>query len=372
MERLRYNPSDRHLNWQIALFSILGFWLLYVLISALRANVLNFPAQGEMALRRGIVTAMGIIITVILWRLLRLFDQKSLSVRIAAAAALAVPSALAISSANYFAFQVLLPCDCKEVETDVFAAPPQVSVGMLIAEVAIDRYFFLIAWCAVYLALGFAGDVGRAERRASQFARAAQVAELRALRYQVNPHFLFNTLNSLSALIMRGRRDEAEAMIMNLATFYRTSLSDDPNEDVPLRDEIALQQLYLNIEMIRFPDRLSVEITVPDDLAGAAVPGLILQPLVENAIKHGVAQTTKPVNIQISARREDGQLCVTISDNGRGTTKVPAENGHGIGLTNVRDRLAARFGDAATLDAGKAEDGGFIAAIRLPLENNHD
>ena len=371
MDRLRYNPSDRHLNWQIALFSILGFWLLYVLIVTLRANVLAFPAQGEMALRRTIVTTLGVIITILLWRALRLFDHRSLTIRIAAAALLAVPAALAISAANYLAFQIIYPCNCNEVDQGLRAGGAELSRAMLIAEIAIDRYFFLIAWSAIYLALGFAGDVGRAERRASDFARAAQVAELRALRYQVNPHFLFNTLNSLSALVMRGRRDEAEAMIMNLSTFYRTSLSDDPNEDALLRDEIALQQLYLNIEMIRFPDRLIVEIDLPDDLAGAAVPGLILQPLVENAIKHGVAQTTKPVTIRIAARRDGNMLVLTVRDNGRGTTKAPSENGHGIGLTNVRDRLAARFGDAATLST-KREDSGFNAELRLPLETAND
>jgi two-component system, LytTR family, sensor kinase len=371
MDRLRYNPSDRHLNWQIVLFSILGFWLLYVLIVTLRAYVLAFPSQGDMAIRRGIVTAMGIAITILLWQALRRFDHKGLWVRIAAAALLAAPSALLVSSANYYAFNVLSPCNCREVDQLAPPNTPMPSASMIIADVAIDRYFFLIAWCSIYLALGFAGDVGRAERRASQFARAAQSAELRALRYQVNPHFLFNTLNSLSALVMRGRRDEAEAMIMNLSTFYRTSLSGDPNEDMPLRDEIALQQLYLDIEMIRFPDRLIVAIDLPDDLAGAAVPGLILQPLVENAIKHGVAQTSKPVTITISAHRDGDMLILTVADNGRGTTKAPLENGHSIGLANVRDRLAARFGDAATL-ATKRQDSGFIVELRLPLETAND
>ncbi len=371
MERLRYNPGDRHLNWQIALFAILGFWLLYVLISTMRAYVLDFPAQGEMALRRGLVTAIGILITIFLWLALRRFDGKSLSTRILAAALLAAPAALLVAAANYYAFRILVPCDCSEIKPELFGNGPVPTVAMEIASVAIDRYFFFLAWCAVYLALGFAGDVGRAERRAADFARAAQVAELRALRYQVNPHFLFNTLNSLSALVMRGRRDEAEAMIMNLSTFYRTSLSDDPGEDVPLRDEISLQRLYLDIEMIRFPERLLVEIDLPDALAGAPVPSLILQPLVENAIKHGVSQTTKPVTITISARRDGNNLILTVQDNGRAKTKSPSENGHGIGLTNVRDRLAARFGSAARLET-HADEHGFAVTLTLPLETSND
>jgi two-component system, LytTR family, sensor kinase len=371
MDRHPYNLGERHLNWQIALFSILGFWLLYVLIVTLRAYVVDFPAQGEMAIRRGIVTALGIVITILLWQALRRFDRKSLETRILAAALLAAPAALLVAAANYFAFRILVPCNCDEINPDILTNGPGLSIAMEIGSVAIDRYFFFIAWCAVYLALGFAGDVGRAERRASDFARAAQAAELRALRYQVNPHFLFNTLNSLSALVMRGRRDEAEAMIMNLSTFYRTSLSDDPVEDVPLRDEIALQRLYLDIEMIRFPERLSVDIHLPDDLASAAVPSLILQPLVENAIKHGVSQTTKPVTIGITARRDAGTLILTVQDNGRAKTKSPSENGHGIGLTNVRDRLAARFGDAAKLETQASEDG-FVVKLTMPLDNRND
>jgi two-component sensor histidine kinase/uncharacterized membrane protein (DUF485 family) len=371
MDRLRYNPQDRHLNWQIALFSILGFWLLYVLIVTLRAYVVDFPAQGEMAIRRGIVTALGIVITILLWQVLRRFDQKSLETRIIAAALLSAPAALLVSTANYYAFNILVPCNCDEIGPDVLPSVVGLSVAMEIGSVAIERYFFFIAWCAVYLALGFAGDVGRAERRASDFARAVQAAELRALRYQVNPHFLFNTLNSLSALVMRGRRDEAEAMIMNLSTFYRTSLSDDPGEDTTLRDEIAMQRLYLDIERIRFPERLSVEIDLPDDLAGAAVPSLILQPLVENAIKHGVSQTTKPVTIHISARREDGNLILTVRDNGCAKTKSPSENGHGIGLANVSDRLAARFGDKARLET-HSESEGFTVKLTVPLNDTDD
>src|SRR3546814_6062489 len=120
-------------------------------------------------------------------------------------------------------------------------------------------------------------------------------------RYQVTPHFRFNTLISLSSLIMMNRREEAEAMIMSLSNFYRTSLTGDPLDDVPLSDEVRLQQLYLDIEAIRFPDRLITRIDIPAELMSACVPGLILQPLVENAIKYGVSRTNRPVTITIAA-----------------------------------------------------------------------
>jgi two-component system, LytTR family, sensor kinase len=367
MERLRYDPADRHLNWQIVIFSILGFWLLYVILVSIRAHVLVFPAQGEMAIRRGVVTAIGIVITILLWLCLRRFDRRSLGVRIGAAALLAVPAAILVAAANYVVFRIVVPCDCPEVERELPSLALKLPMTTEIAEVAIDRYFFLIAWCAIYLALGFAGDVGKAERKAAEFARAAQSAELRALRYQVNPHFLFNTLNALSSLVMHGRRDEAETMIVNLATFYRTSLTDDPSEDVSLGDEVALQELYLDIEKVRFPGRLSVVIDMHKPLGDAALPGLILQPLVENAIKHGVSRTSRPVTIRISAERVNDSLRISVADDAPPAAAEPSVDDHGIGLANVRDRLAARFGESASLTTETLATGGFIASILLPM-----
>ena len=361
--------ESRHLDWRIVLFSILGFWLFYVLIVSLRANVLDFPSQGEMAVRRGFVTAIGIFISVVMWLALRQFDRKPLWMRIAAAALIAIPCTVAIAAANYYVFNVYDPSSLMDVE---HAAPEKHDASILleIADLSLSRYFFLIAWASLYLALGFAQDVGEAERKAARFARAAQSAELRALRYQVNPHFLFNTLNSLSALVMRGRRDEAETMIMNLSTFYRTSLSGEPSEDVDLAEEIELQKLYLDIEAVRFPERLQVRIDLPADLASAAVPGLILQPLVENAIKHGVSQTNRPVFVEISATEASGQLILTVTDNGpgRGADDDDDEDRpHGIGLANVRDRLAARFGDRASIAHGPAPERGYRVCLILPL-----
>lgn len=359
--------ESRPLDSRAVLFSILGFWLFYVIIVTLRAMIMDFPAQGEMALRRGFVTGVGIFITIGLWLILRLLDRKPLWTRVIAVSLISIPCAVGISAVNYYFFNVYDPAGLMDIER----AFPEKDHPMImeIAEVAISRYFFLIAWASLYLALGFSQDVREAERRTARFARAAQSAELRALRYQVNPHFLFNTLNSLSALVMRGRRDEAETMIMNLSTFYRTSLSGEPSEDVELAEEIELQKLYLDIEAVRFPERLQVRIDLPAELASAAVPGLILQPLVENAIKHGVSQTNRPVLIDISAAEAEGQLILTVTDNGPGSTQDNADHDGpgGIGLVNVRDRLAARFGERASIAHGPVAGGGYRVCLTLPL-----
>jgi LytS/YehU family sensor histidine kinase len=220
----------------------------------------------------------------------------------------------------------------------------------------------------LYVALSYAAREGYAERSAAQYRSQAQAAQLRALRYQVNPHFLFNTLNSLSTLVLRQRTQEAERMITSLATFFRTSLASDPEADVELCDEIDMQRLYLDIERIRFPDRLSVVIDVPDELCTARVPGLILQPLVENAVKHGVARSSRPVTIAIRARNGGGSIHLSVEDDAEANG---ADNrGEGVGLRNVRDRLVARFDGAASVTHGARDGGGFRVDLQIPLSRD--
>ena len=176
----------------------------------------------------------------------------------------------------------------------------------LIADGTVTWYFLLAAWCAFFIAMTQQHRTRLTELRLAEAETAAHAAQVRALRYQVNPHFLFNTLNSLSSLVMSGRSDRAEEMLMALSTFFRTSLSMDPSADVSLAEEIGLQRLYLEIEKVRFPERLDVNIDIPEELERARVPALILQPLVENAIKYGVSATTAKVDLSIRARQLDG------------------------------------------------------------------
>ena len=179
----------------------------------------------------------------------------------------------------------------------------------------------------------------------------------------MNPHFLFNTLNSLSALVMTGKTDRAEQMIQTISRFYRHSLADDSTGDVSLEDEIDLQEHYLEIETVRFPERLKVKVDLPADLARFKVPGMILQPLVENSVKYGVSASSRPVTITIAAREEYGRLVLTVSDDGPGTA---GHHGFGIGLANVRDRIEARFGNAATIVSGPSLTG-YETELRIPM-----
>ncbi len=362
---------------RLALISILGVWLFYTLIVTVRALVLGFAAQGELAWRRMVVSAIGVVATYGFYLLLRRLDGRALGMRIASAALLAVPVAVAVASVNFYMFNVYDP---DSILAEYAAADPanaqeiltkhEKSVDEIVIELAeqsINRYFLLVAWAALYFALGFASRLTESERRTARLELATRQAELKSLRYQVNPHFLFNTLNSLSSLVMSDRRDEAETMILNLAHFYRTSLAGDPLEDVRLSEEVELQRLYLGIEGARFPDRLMTRIDIPETLAECCVPGLILQPLIENAIKYGVSPANRPVTVRIAARAEAERLHLLVEDDGGAPARATPGEGTGIGLRNVRERLAARFGEDAALVAGPRAGGGFRAEITLPL-----
>lgn len=360
---------------QLALLSILGFWLFYAIIATLRAAVMNFQSPGELAAPRMAIIAVGIAVTWGLYLFLRLFDRKTLRHRITAAFIGAIPCAIFIAFANYYIFSAYDPVSLfadNNIENQLREINKVlgISVYQQMAEFAVSRYFFIISWALLFIAIGYAREVREIERTASRFAQAAQNAELRSLRYQVNPHFLFNTLNSLSTLIIKNQNDRAETMIQNLSTFYRTSLSNDPLEDVTLTEEVRLQKLYLDIEMVRYPKRLIVHIDIDKALMNVRVPGLILQPLVENAIKYGVSRSTKPVTVSIKARTDGARLHICVSDDGEYFPDLQ-DSGNGIGLANVRDRLETRFGSEGTLTCENCATGGYKATITMPL-HSHD
>nr|WP_243852994.1 histidine kinase [Sphingomonas naasensis] len=193
----------------------------------------------------------------------------------------------------------------------------------------------------------------------------AHTAKLRALSNQINPHFLFNSLNSISALILDGRGAEAERMLARLSTFFRSTLAIDPLVDVPLEQEFELHRRYLAIEQMRYPD-LAVEIDLPDNLRKAAVPALIIQPLVENAIKHGVAVSRPPTRVTLTAERIGEQLSILVVDSGNADAMRRSPKGEGIGTANVRQRLAEYFGDAQSLTLTPGQ-GWFEARVTMPL-----
>jgi two-component system, LytTR family, sensor kinase len=220
-------------------------------------------------------------------------------------------------------------------------------------------------WTGLSLALAANGEVREREARLSALRAQAHEAHAMALRFQINPHFLYNTLNSISTLILERRNADADRMIKALAAFVERTISADPLSDVCLKDEIALQRLYLDIEQIRFSDRLAIDIDVPGELDDALMPALILQPLLENALKHGAAPVGEALHVQIGATREADLLVLEVRNDG--CVGQPGPRGLGVGLPNVRARLESRFGADTRLDLISS---GPATTVRLamPLE----
>lgn len=360
---------------RLGLVSIVGLWGFYFVIITMRAGITGYPHQMEMMLYRIAVTSLAVGLTFLLYLFLERFADRPLRWRIAIAFAAAVPVAAGIAAFNLYMFEFADPLNLFKGEDwaeeraliEEFQALNPWAMWQGYAEAVMSRYFVVISWTLLYMALGYAQIVRQAERRAAIFAQEAQTAQLRALRYQVNPHFLFNTLNVLSSLVMRDRRDEAEQMILNLSTFYRTSLTSEPADDVSLEEELRLQRLYLDIESVRFPERLIIDVSIPQSLNGCCVPALILQPVVENAIKYGVSRVRRPVTVSIHGREENGKLIITVTDDGDPLPQTDAPHGTGVGLNNVYERLDARYGEESNVTWGPRPEGGFAVTLELPI-----
>ncbi|MEO5774593.1 MAG: histidine kinase [Sphingomicrobium sp.] len=391
--------GDRFSDWPLALKSILGFWAFYAVTVVARALLGSDPMT---VLRNKLVTiGLGVVLTGLIYLAIKTLARDGTLRRKAVVAGIASFLAACAMSGMLIVVDRKMADSREEMryqaregfvvvekgrtiriertsETPLVLTLPRISEldphkqFRFAADAAVVWLFFFAAWSAFYIAsLAHANALG-AQRRAADAESAAQAAQVRALRYQVNPHFLFNTLNSLSSLVMTGRTDRAEAMLLALSTFFRSSLSFDPGADVTLAEEIALQRLYLDIERARFPDRLQVEIDIPPELEPVRLPALILQPIIENAIKYGVSTTRKTVLVQISARETgDGRMSLEIGNRlkhgGIAAVAAATHEGTGLGLANVCQRIDARFGRRGECSFGPTSDG-YTVSLTVPIE----
>lgn len=392
----------RYRDWSFALKSILGFWLFYAATVVARAFLGSDP--WTMLQNKLMVILAGIVINGLIYLAISALGDGATIRRKAVIAGLScalgslvLGSTVVLTedwtreSKEEFRFQAregfTVIEQGNQIRIERTAQDPLILTMPRVHEldpmkrvrwaldIAVTWLFFFIGWSAFYIANQAQAQALGAQRRLAIAESAAQAAQVRALRYQVNPHFLFNTLNSLSSLVMTGRSDRAETMLLALSTFFRTSLSLDPSADVSLAEEIDLQRLYLDIEMARFPDRLTVEMDVPEELEQARLPALILQPIVENAIKYGVSKSRKAVVIRIDARPLDGQrMVLEISNRLKhgGSIELPAatHEGTGLGLANVCQRLEARWGTQASCRYGPMAGGGYKVSLTMPVETN--
>jgi two-component system LytT family sensor kinase len=296
-------------------------------------------------------TILAILITLALWRI----RAWSLGNKALVACLLSLAAAPASGMLDW-AIQIF------------FVWPKQVPFNpQYFAQVVVFTTSELFGWSCLYLALQYNSQMRESERRLAAVREEALSAQMRALQYQINPHFLFNTLNSVAGLMEEGSTEPARDMVLRLANFLRRTLALDPMTDVRLDEEIALQLEYLGIEEARFSDRMDVRLDVDPSVHIAKVPGLILQPLVENAVKHGVARTPGSAILIIGACRGADRSLRLWVENSVPPGEPPPLDGMGIGLSNVASRLTARYGKVAECVSVATHTGSSRVEIRMPL-----
>lgn len=228
----------------------------------------------------------------------------------------------------------------------------------------------LFAWSALYYAINFYLTVEEQADQLQHLENQASSAQLAMLRYQLNPHFLFNTLNSISTLVLLKQTDRANAMLSRLSSFLRYTLINEPTALVPLHQEIETLKLYLEIEKMRFEERLRCRFEIDPSVENVRLPSLLLQPLVENAIKYAVTPKEEGAEISISAQPAGENVRIVVSDTGPGLNQAPSRPNlsTGVGLVNIRDRLSQAFGERHRFETRSTPGGGFVVTIELPLE----
>jgi signal transduction histidine kinase len=248
----------------------------------------------------------------------------------------------------------------------VYTELPDVVVSSVIAMFgsSVLRYSLI---AAAYHAVAYHREVRERDVRAARLESALLKAKLESLQGRLHPHFLFNTLNSILALI-RDQPAAAERMLGSLADLLRASLHADPSAEVPLEQELDLVRQYVSIQQMRFTDRLNVSYDVAPEAQHALVPHLLLQPLVENAIRHGIAPREAPGHVRIAAGRQDDRLRLVVEDDGVGMGEGRAETaGSGFGLQGTRARLEQLYGAAAHVDLQHRTPSGVTATVDLPF-----
>ena len=228
--------------------------------------------------------------------------------------------------------------------------------------------YLLLCWSGLYFGIKYYEALQSQRESVLKASALAQEAQVKMLRYQLNPHFLFNTLNAISTLILDGQGKVANLAVGRLSDFLRYTLDQDPMKKVTLRNELDALNLYLGIEQLRFGDRLQLEFDIDDGVTGALVPSLILQPLVENALKYAVAPREEGGRLRIEAREVDGRLRLVVQDDGPGLpVGVELGAGRGVGFRNTRERLAVLYGNQQQL-AVRFSRPGLRLEITMPYE----
>jgi len=308
-----------------------------------------------------LLTATGYSLTLLMGALFRrLIRMKVVWTAVLSLAAVVVAS-MAFSVIETWSYATFLKPDSRPAGFEYLGA-------------ILLNFALLAAWAALYYGINYyillEEQITQRERLESQ----ASSAQLAMLRYQLNPHFLFNTLNSISTLVLLKQTERANAMLARLSSFLRYTLANESTAKVTLAQEIETLKLYLEIEKMRFEDRMRPHFRIDSDTIGARLPSLLLQPLIENAIKYAVTPSEDGADIWITASREGQAVRIEVADNGDcdGCAEAAASPSTGVGLANIRERLAQAYGSAHGFMTKKNEHGGFSVVIEIPLESGDE
>lgn len=314
------------------------------------------------------IAGIGIGITLILRALYRHMWEMEITRRIVAIIAGSYAAGLVWMATRASIFHQLYPEQSKHAE--------QLGMELLsYFDGAVSAFWVMLVWSALYFGIKNYILAQNDKERVLKALSMAHEAQLKMLRYQLNPHFLFNTLNAISTLILDQNNELANVMVTRLSRFLRYTLDNDPMQKVSVTEEVEALRLYLDIEKVRFDERLALQIDVEDDVRDALMPSLLLQPLVENSIKYAIARSVNGGYIGIKAYRTDQQLCLQVADDGPGLDTATHDQAGdqkprqgGVGLANCRNRMKEIYGEEHIFELGQTDPHGLTVTICIPLE----
>jgi two-component sensor histidine kinase len=339
-------------------------WALFGLMMAL-SRLGRYPI-GYMVVTKTVLAASGFVVALGLRAVYKRWLPENSSLQRTIGVTLAASYLMSLAWTAFYNI-----ADARLV-TELLGRPTSInSLSALFSE-ALYHAFALLAWSVLYVGIKRQLALQAATERALRAEALAHEARLQALRFQLQPHFLFNTLNAISTLVVEQRSQEASAMLSRLSEFLRFTLETSNGDEVPLATELELAQRYLDIETVRFGSRLRLGLNVSAEARGARVPTLLLQPLIENAVRHGVAPRRAGASLNLAAWRDREDLVLTVKDRALDPGEPlpqPASPGAGIGLSNTRARLEQLYGKRARFDVTRGTEE-FGVEIRIPFRDH--
>ena len=305
---------------------------------------------------------IGISMTIVLRHVYRIVRDKPLPLVLPVVVVLCAAFGLIFSSLETVLAPILVPGTIPPVGLEFFGN-------------AMFEATALFAWSAIYF--GYHYYIGLQEQK-EQVLKAqamAHQAQLKMLRYQLNPHFLFNTLNAISTLVLDKAEEDANKMLTKLSSFLRYTLVNQPTQRISLDQELYALGLYLDIEKVRFQDRLTIEYDIDEQAKSALVPSLILQPLIENAVKYAIAPSIDGGTIHVCAKVQSDRLELVLKDSGPGLPDIHhivSQSGSGVGIANTKERLLQIYGDDHAFRLENLEPSGLEIYIEVPRQQAED